>query len=158
MLRLIIAAVLVSACLAFPENREDAAQDMANTQPFAPGLQGMQEMPAAMPNMQGMQGMPGMPAGQFLPFNPYPGFGFKRVADENLEKRKHQSQFNDNQSPFGSSADGLGMFSFENFMKENPDKLPFANMEGADTADLGNFAPSGNDQLEDQFRFFDEQQ
>nr|UMA82713.1 conotoxin precursor B2 [Conus ebraeus] len=148
MLRLITAAVLVSACLAYPQKKEDAPADTADLQGFG------QPMPA-MPNMQGMQmpgmQMPGMPMqNPFLPF----GMGFKRDLDEDLEKRKHHSKFNEgNNSPFGSEADPE---SFMNFMKGNGDNFPFANMDSADTADLGNFQPSENE--DGKFRFFDKQQ
>nr|AMP44597.1 conotoxin [Conus betulinus] len=150
MLRLIIAAVLASACLAYPQKRDGAPADTANLQPFN---QGMQAMPA-FPNMQGMQGMPGMAGGQFLPFNPNLGIGYKRDVDENLEKRRQHSKFNEgNKSPF--DAEG-GFGNFMNFMKENSNNLPFANMDSAAT-DLGNFEPSAENE-DGKFRFFDKQQ
>nr|UMA82437.1 conotoxin precursor B2 [Conus ebraeus] len=143
MLRLITAAVLVSACLAYPQKRDGAPADTANLQGFG------QPMPA-MPNMQGMQ-MPVMPMpGMQNPFLPL-GTGFKRDLDENLEKRKHHSKFNEGNR--GSEADPE---SFMNFMKGNGDNFPFANMDSADTADLGNFQPSENE--DGKFRFFDKQQ
>nr|WLP00776.1 conotoxin precursor B2 superfamily protein [Conus buxeus loroisii] len=146
MLRLIIATVLASACLAYPQRRDGAPADAANLQSFDPGMQ-------AMPNMQGMQGMPGFAGGQFLPFNPNFGMGYKRDVDENLEKRRHHSKFNENKSPFDAE-DGLG--NFMNFMKENGNNLPFANMDSAAT-DLGNFEPSAQNE-DGKFRFFDKQQ
>nr|ABC87235.1 high frequency protein 1 [Conus litteratus]WLP00774.1 conotoxin precursor B2 superfamily protein [Conus litteratus] len=149
MLRLIIAAVLASACLAYPAKRDGAPADSANLQSFGPGM--MQ----AMPNMQGMQQpMQAMPAGQFMPFNPNLGIGYKRAVYEDREERRPHSKFNDNKSPFEQEG-GLG--NFMNFMKENGN-LPFANMDGA-AADLGKFEPSAEKgQKEGQFRFFDKQQ
>nr|WLP00767.1 conotoxin precursor B2 superfamily protein [Conus araneosus] len=146
MLRLITAAVLVSACLAYPQKRDGAPADTANLQGFG------QPMPA-MPNMQGMQ-MPGLPMpGMQNPFLPF-GMGLKRDLDEDLEKRKHHSKFNEgNNSPFGSEA---GPESFMNFMKGNGDNFPFANTDSADT-DLSNFQPSAENE-DGKFRFFDEQQ
>uniref|UniRef100_A0A0K8TUZ8 Conopeptide n=1 Tax=Conus lenavati TaxID=1519839 RepID=A0A0K8TUZ8_CONLV len=160
MLRLIIAAVLATACLAFPQRRDGLPGEAANLKPFGPDMQGMQAMPGAMPgpmpNMQPMQAMPG----QFLPFNPNLGMGFKRAADENLEKRKHHSKFQDeNKSPFDSPADSLlGNFNFGKFLQENPDNIPFANMENANPGNLGNFEPNAEDSKEGHFRFFDQQQ
>nr|P0DKQ7.1 RecName: Full=Linear conopeptide; Contains: RecName: Full=Linear conopeptide-Cn1; Contains: RecName: Full=Linear conopeptide-Cn2; AltName: Full=[oxMet6]-Cn2; Contains: RecName: Full=Linear conopeptide-Cn3; Contains: RecName: Full=Linear conopeptide-Cn4; Flags: Precursor [Conus consors]CCI55487.1 linear conopeptide Cn1 precursor [Conus consors] len=146
MLRLIIAAaVLVSACLAYPQRREGAPADAANLQSFDPALM----------SMQGMQGgqMPGMAGGQFLPFNPNLQMGYKRDFDENLEKRKQHSQFNadENKAPFDSEE------NFMNFLhNEKGDKHPFANVDSADT-DLGQFEPSAENK-NGEFRFFDKEQ
>nr|DAZ86134.1 TPA_inf: conotoxin precursor B2 [Conus ebraeus] len=143
MLRLVLAAVLVSACLAFPQRRDGAPAEGANLQSFGAGM---------MPNMQQM------PAGQFLPFNPnFAGMGYKRAAEENPEERREHSNFHaDSKLPFDSPEGGFG--DFMNFMNENRDKLPFGNMDGA-PAELGNLEPSSeNDQEENQFRFFDQQQ
>nr|WLP00775.1 conotoxin precursor B2 superfamily protein [Conus amadis] len=154
MLRLLIAAVLVSACLAYPQKKDGAPAEAANLQGFNQGM-------PAMPNMQGMQGMQAMPAmpmmgmqGQFLPFNPnFGGMGYKRDLDENLEARKHHSKFNeDNKFRFGSEH---GLRNFMDFMN-NDNNLPFGNMDSADT-DLGNFQPSAEND-EGKFRFFDQQQ
>nr|WLP00772.1 conotoxin precursor B2 superfamily protein [Conus miles] len=155
MLRLVIAAVLVCACLAFPQRREGAPAD--NLKSFDPGM--MQGMGGAMPNMQPMQPMsPGMAAGQMLPFNPNMALGFRSL--ENLENRKHHSKFNeDNKSPFDAPDADLEKFNFANFLKENADELPFANMESSDSADLGNFEPSSDQgEEEGQFRFYDKEQ
>nr|UMA82434.1 conotoxin precursor B2 [Conus ebraeus] len=98
-----------------------------------------------------MQGMTGMPRPQFLPFNHNFAVGFKR---ENLEKRRHNPQFCDNnQSPFGSVGD---LDSFMNFMKENGNNLPFEDVNGAAT-DLGHFDPSDENEA-GKFRFFDKEQ
>nr|WLP00770.1 conotoxin precursor B2 superfamily protein [Conus frigidus]WLP00771.1 conotoxin precursor B2 superfamily protein [Conus ebraeus] len=148
MLRLIIAAVLASACLAFPQRRDGAPANAApNLQPFNGEM--------AMPNMQPMHALPmsmsGMSSPQLMPLNPNLGMGFKR---ENLEKRRQHSQFSDdNKSPFDSE-DGLG--NFMNFMKENGNNLPFANMDSAAT-DLGHFEPSAENE-DGKFRFFDKEQ
>nr|BAO65599.1 G066_VD_Superfamily_B_precursor_conopeptide [Conus geographus] len=111
MLRLIIAAVLASACLAYPQRRDGVPEDASNLQGFDQGMQ-------AMPNMQGMQGMPmpGMAGGQFLPFNPNMAMPYKR--DEDLEKRRHRYKFNGDSdaSPFQSED---GFENFMDFMKDN---------------------------------------
>uniref|UniRef100_A0A0K8TTT2 Conopeptide n=1 Tax=Conus lenavati TaxID=1519839 RepID=A0A0K8TTT2_CONLV len=149
MLRLIIAAVLATACLAYPQRRDGAPADAANLQSFDPGMQAM----PGMPNMQAMQGMPmqAMAGGQFLPFNPNFGMGYRDV-DENLEKRRQHSQFNADKSSFDS--DSLG--NIMDFLNENGNSLPFANMDSAAT-DLGNFEPSAENE-DGKFRFFDKQQ
>nr|AXL95405.1 conotoxin precursor superfamily B2 [Conus ermineus] len=147
MLRLIIAAVLASACLAFPERRDGVPAEQANLQSFDPAAQ-------AMPAMAGMQPMPAMAGGQFLPFNPNFGMAYKRDMDESLEKRRQHSQFNaDNESPFEAD-DNLG--GFMNFMKGSGNNVPFANMD-SDATDLGNFQPSAENE-DGKFRFFDKQQ
>nr|UMA82132.1 conotoxin precursor B2 [Conus ebraeus] len=144
MLRLIIAAVLASAFLAFPQRRDGAPANVdPNLQPFGGAL--------TIPNMQPMQGMTGMPSPQFLPFNPNFAVGLKR---ENIEKRRHNPQFSDNnQSPFGSEGD---LDSFMNFMKENGNNLPFADVNSAAT-DLGHFEPSDENEA-GKYRFFDKEQ
>nr|WLP00768.1 conotoxin precursor B2 superfamily protein [Conus monile] len=158
MLRLIIAAVLVSACLAFPQRRDGAPADMTNLKAFDPAAQGFQGgMAALMPNMQSMQG--NMGPGQFLPYNPNFGFTIKRGAEENLEKRKHHSKFNENNKASFDTSSSQANFDFNSFLKENPDSIPFGNIENTDTADLGNFVPNDEQGLaKDQFRFFDKQQ
>nr|DAZ86136.1 TPA_inf: conotoxin precursor B2 [Conus ebraeus] len=155
MLRLVIAAVLVCACLAFPQRRDGAPAD--NLKSFDPAM--MQGMNAGMPNMQGMQPMAGnMAPGQMLPFNPNLAMGFKRSLD-NLEKRRHHFKFNeDNKMPFDAPDADLEKFNFANFLKNDADELPFANMEGSDAADLGNFEPSNDHAEEGQFRFYDQDQ
>nr|UMA82711.1 conotoxin precursor B2 [Conus ebraeus] len=148
MLRLIIAAVLVCACLAYPQKRDGAPADAANLQGFDQGMM-------AMPNMQPMQPMPMMGMqGQFMPFNPgFGAMGYKRDLDEDLEQKRHHSQFNeDNISPFNTE-EGLG--NFMNFM-DNGNNLPFANMDSDDLG-LDSFQPSAENE-EGKFRFFDGQQ
>nr|UMA82710.1 conotoxin precursor B2 [Conus ebraeus] len=69
MLRQIIAAVLASACLAFPQRGDGAPANVdPNHQPFG----------GVIPNMQPMQGMTGMPSPQFRPFNTKFAVGLKR--------------------------------------------------------------------------------
>uniref|UniRef100_W4VS93 B2_Vc1 prepropeptide n=1 Tax=Conus victoriae TaxID=319920 RepID=W4VS93_CONVC len=147
MLRLIIAAVLVCACLAYPQKRDGAPADAANLQGFDQGMM-------AMPNMQPMQPVP-MMQGPFMPFNPgFGGMGYKRDLDEDPEQKRHHSQFNeDNISPFNTD-EGLG--NFMNFMNDNGNSLPFANVNSDDLG-LDSFQPSAGKE-EGKFRFFDGQQ
>nr|WEQ50261.1 conotoxin B2 M2ii [Conus magus] len=144
MLRLIIAAaVLLSACLAYPQRREGAPADAANLQGFGPALL------VDVPKRQ----MAGKASDQFLPFNPNLQMGYKRDFDENLEKRKQHSQFNadENKAPFDSEE------NFMNFLhNEKGDKHPFANVDSAAT-DLGQFEPSAENE-DGKFRFFDNDQ
>nr|DAC80549.1 TPA_inf: conotoxin superfamily B2 [Conus magus] len=138
MLRLIIAAaVLLSACLAYPQRREGGPADAALA------------LLVGRPERQ----MAGKASDQFLPFNPNLQMGYKRDFDENLEKRKQHSQFNadENKAPFDSEE------NFMNFLhNEKGDKHPFANVDSAAT-DLGQFDPSAENE-DGKFRFFDKEQ
>nr|DAZ85967.1 TPA_inf: conotoxin precursor B2 [Conus ebraeus] len=143
MLRLILAAVLVSACLAYPQRRDGAPAETANLQGFG------QEMMQSLPGMQGMQPLQGMPAG--MPFNnPFNGMGYKRAADENLEERREHAKFQADKSAFDSESSPE---DFMKFLEENGNTNPFEDA----SPDLGKFESDQNGQEENKFRFFNQQ-
>nr|DAZ86663.1 TPA_inf: conotoxin precursor B2 [Conus judaeus] len=146
MLRLILAAVLVSVCLAYPQRRDGAPAEAANLQGFAPG---MMQAPQGLQPMQPMQEMSAS-----LPFSAnIPGMGYKRAADENLEERRGHSNFQEDKSPFGSDSDPE---AFMKLFEDNGNTNPFADKDDA-SPDLGSFESDENGQEENKFRFFHQQ-